>query len=308
MESSSNCNCYLPVLGLLAATGTVIVSYYLWTKKSSSQGPKLLEEETTKYTVYLQEKEVISHDTRRFRFSLPSKDHVLGLPVGQHIYLSMNLKGQLVVRPYTPVTSDDDKGFFDLVVKVYFANTNPRFPDGGKMSQFLESMKIGDGIQVRGPSGNLTYSGGGLFNIRKNKTSPFSQNKFKRIGMIAGGTGVTPMLQLIEQVVKDERDDTEMWLLFANQTENDILLRERLEDIQRKNPEKLKLWFTVDRSVNQGWNYSIGFVSADMIKDYLPPPAQDTLILACGPPPMINFAVNPNLDKLGYSPLNRFAY
>lgn len=37
---------------------------------------------------------------------------------GQHIYLSAKINGQLVVRPYTPVSSDDDKGFVDLVVKV----------------------------------------------------------------------------------------------------------------------------------------------------------------------------------------------
>ena len=37
---------------------------------------------------------------------------------GQHIYLSARIDGQLVIRPYTPVSSDDDKGFMDLVVKV----------------------------------------------------------------------------------------------------------------------------------------------------------------------------------------------
>ena len=37
-----------------------------------------------------------------------------------------------------------------------------------------------------------------------------------------------------------------------------------------------------------------------MIQSHLPPPGPDTLILACGPPPMIKFAVAPNLDKLGF--------
>lgn len=39
-------------------------------------------------------------------------------PAGQHIYLSTRINGNLVIRPYTPVSSDDDKGFVDLVVKV----------------------------------------------------------------------------------------------------------------------------------------------------------------------------------------------
>ena len=45
-----------------------------------------------------------------------------------------------------------------------------------------------------------------------------------------------------------------------------------------------------------------------MIKDHLPEPSDDTLILMCGPPPMINFACLPNLDKLGYGAKQRFAY
>ena len=41
--------------------------------------------------------------------------------------------------------------------QVYFKGVNPRYPDGGKMSQYLESMKLGERIDVRGPSGKLTY-------------------------------------------------------------------------------------------------------------------------------------------------------
>ena len=40
------------------------------------------------------------------------------MSLGQHIYLTARIDGQLVIRPYTPVSSDDDKGFMDLVVKV----------------------------------------------------------------------------------------------------------------------------------------------------------------------------------------------
>ena len=57
-----------------------------------------------------------------------------------------------------------------------------------------------------------------------------------------------------------------------------------------------------------GWDYSTGFVNDQMIKDHLPGPEEGTLILMCGPPPMINFACQPNLDKLGYSQNMRFAY
>ena len=95
----------------------------------------------------LVEKEHLSHDTRRFRFALPSKDHVLGLPVGQHITLRYKQPdGKVVMRSYTPVTSDDTLGYVDLVVKIYFKNVHPKFPQGGKMSQVIKSFLIFNGI------------------------------------------------------------------------------------------------------------------------------------------------------------------
>ena len=71
-----------------------------------------------------------------------------------------------MVRPYTPTSSDEDLGHMDLVVKIYPANTHPKFPEGGKMTQYLESLAIGDTIDVRGPSGHLVYKGRGVFDIK----------------------------------------------------------------------------------------------------------------------------------------------
>ncbi|KFP83609.1 NADH-cytochrome b5 reductase 3, partial [Apaloderma vittatum] len=267
-----------------------------------------LKDPEVKYPLRLIDKQEVSHDTRSFRFALPSIDHVLGLPVGQHIYLSARIDGALVVRPYTPVSSDDDKGFVDLVVKIYFRGVHPKFPDGGKMSQYLDSLKIGDTIDFRGPSGLLVYKGkGSTFDIRPEKKAEPVTKKVKYVGMIAGGTGITPMLQIIRAIIKDKDDPTVCQLLFANQTEKDILLRSELEEIQAQNPSRFKCWYTLDRAP-ENWEYSQGFVNHEMIRDHLPPPQNDVLILMCGPPPMIQYACVPNLDKLGYPKDMRFSF
>ncbi|XP_072047871.1 NADH-cytochrome b5 reductase 3-like isoform X3 [Amphiura filiformis] len=276
-------------------------------KTKKKKGPVTLLDPEEKYQLELADKEVVSHDTRKFRFALPSKDHILGLPVGQHIYLTARIDGKLVIRPYTPVTSDDDKGYMDLVIKVYFKNVHPKFPDGGKMSQYLEAMAIGDAIDVRGPSGLLVYNGRGKFSIKADKKATPIKKTVKNIGMIAGGTGITPMLQLARQVMKDNKDEGNVWLLFANQTEKDILVRQELEELQDGNKDRFKLWYTLDKP-EEGWEYSSGFVSEEMLKDHMPPPGDDTIILMCGPPPMIDYACLPNLDKLGYTQEMRFAY
>lgn len=266
-----------------------------------------LDDPNVKYPLRLVDKEIISHDTRRFRFALKSPDHVLGLPIGQHIYLSAKIDGNLVVRPYTPVSSDDDKGFVDLVVKIYYKNVHPKFPEGGKMSQYLESLRLGDTIDFRGPSGLLVYKGRGSFAMRPDKKSPPVMTIAKHVGMIAGGTGITPMLQIIHAIMKDPQDETVCYLLFANQTEKDILLRPELEEVLANNPRRFKLWFTLDRAP-EGWEYSQGFINEDMVRNHLPPPGNDTLILMCGPPPMIQFACNPNLDKVDHSNDRRFTF
>ncbi|XP_071526265.1 NADH-cytochrome b5 reductase 2-like [Panulirus ornatus] len=162
-------------------------------------------------------------------------------------------------------------------------------------------------IDVRGPSGLLEYRGRGVFAIKPDKKSPPNLVTAQKVNMIAGGTGITPMLQLVRQVVRDKGDKTQLKLLFANQTEAHILLRHELEEVQAHHPDKFKLWYTLDRP-EEGWTYSSGFVNADMISEHLYTPSDDTIVLMCGPPPMINFACIPNLDKLGYSSNMRFAY
>jgi len=182
----------LAVVGVSVIVG--LVSVFMKKKKR----PIALDPKK-KIPFKLIEKEHISHDTRRFRFALQSSEHILGLPIGNHLYLSARIDGKLVIRPYTPTTLDDSIGYFDLVIKVYFKNVHPRFPDGGKMSQHLETLEIGDTIDVRGPSGHIFYNGCGSFSMRESG-QPENKVSCKEVGMIAGGTGITPMLQIIQAV------------------------------------------------------------------------------------------------------------
>ena len=44
-------------------------------------------------------------------------------------------------------------------------------------------------------------------------------------GMLAGGTGITPMYQVINAILRDPSDRTQLSLVSANVGEDDILLR-----------------------------------------------------------------------------------
>eukprot|EP00744_Colponema_vietnamica_P007999 GILI01011445.1.p1 GENE.GILI01011445.1~~GILI01011445.1.p1 ORF type:complete len:310 (+),score=72.72 GILI01011445.1:62-991(+) len=256
--------------------------------------------DATKKTPFkLVEKKIISHDTRIFRFALPSEQHILGLPVGKHVLVSAPLgeNGAPVSRAYTPVSSDDDVGHVDLLVKVYFKDVHPKFPQGGLLTQYLESLKIGDHIDFKGPLGRLNYQGRGNFEIKE--SSGIRHAHVTHVGMIAGGSGITPMYQVMNAIFKDKNDPTQISLIFGNQTEGDILLKPELDAASSAHADKFSLCYTLDRP-SDSWTGARGFVNADMIKAVLPPPGPTTIILLCGPPPMVKLACIPALQSLGY--------
>ncbi|PKS06185.1 hypothetical protein jhhlp_007502 [Lomentospora prolificans] len=240
--------------------------------KAAASVSRVLEPKNWK-SFKLVRKTLVSPNVYRLVFALPHFEDVLGLPTGQHIALRAVIDGQNVSRSYTPISNNSDLGRIELLIKVY---------DKGLMTKHLEGMKIGETIDIRGPKGAMQYS-----------------NKYaKHIGMIAGGTGITPMYQLIRAICADESDNTKISLLYANNTENDILLREELDGFALQCPEKFQVQYVLGKA-SEDWKGPTGFVTADLIKKYLPPASDDSKVLLCGPPPMIN-AMKKNLASLGF--------
>jgi cytochrome-b5 reductase len=283
---------------LLASVGVVSVAFaafFLIGRKTLHPSKKV--------ALKLIKKEEVSWDTRKFTFALPSSQHILGLPIGQHVFISANMGNprsgkdkKYVARAYTPTSNDDTKGIVELVIKVYFKETVDRFPDGGWMSQCMNDLPIGGTLDFRGPVGKLKYLGNGVFDIKGKKRT------YKKIGMVAGGTGITPMYQIIKYALS-HNEPLEFGLLFANKSQKDILLRDEL-DAFASDP-RVKIAYTIDNK-EAGWTGFTGFVDDEMITKTLPAPGSDTLALTCGPPVMVEKVVQPAYGRLGYE--NTFAY
>lgn len=250
----------------------------------------------------------VNHDTRIFRFALPSPNQVLGVPVGQHVGLSAQLgpEGEEVVRWYTPLSSTTDRGVLELLIKVYFPC--PEFPDGGLMTQHLERMREGDAINVRGPRGKLQYLGRGRFLLRadKDKGAQPSSLEVHRVNLVAGGSGLAPMLQLLRAKARDSDCAIETSLLFANRREHDILLRDELEKLQSAGTIA-RLWFTLDESPAD-WKYDEGHITEKMLREHLFPPSEHTLTLMCGRKAMTRGLVQPLLESMGHDPSRIFKF
>ncbi|OCL00013.1 NADH-cytochrome b5 reductase 1 [Cenococcum geophilum 1.58] len=227
----------------------------------------------------LKEKTILSHNTAIYRFKLPRPTDILGLPIGQHISLAATIAGQPkeVVRSYTPISSDEEKGYFDLLIKSY---------PTGNISKHVASLMVGQTMKVKGPKGAMVYT----------------PNMVRHFGMIAGGTGITPMLQIIRAIIRGRprlggSDVTQVDLIFANVNPEDILLKEDLDALVKED-DKFRVYYVLNNPPEK-WDGGVGFVTADMIKAKLPPPAKDIKILLCGPPPMIS-AMKKATESLGY--------
>jgi len=221
----------------------------------------------------LKEKKALNHNTYFFRFGLPA-GHVLGLPTGKHLKLKYtDEEGEDVQRSYTPVSSNDDVGYFDLIIKVY---------EKGLMTNHLKNMEIGDTIKAAGPIGKIEYKAG---TVLQKVSGKVESQAVEHIGMICGGTGITPMLQIVREIQKNANDNTKVSLLFANVTEDDILCKEELETLT-KEMKNFQVAYTLDRPTDSWTGYK-GFVSAEMMEKSLPQAGPTTALFFCGPPPMV---------------------
>lgn len=130
---------------------------------------------------------------------------------------------------------------------------------------------------------------------------------FRSIGLIAGGSGITPVLQVSEALLATQAN-VKIGILYANQTEGDILCRDELNRLERDHPTRIKVWYTLDRPPTEGWKYSSGFINEEMVKEHLPKASEHTVTFMCGPPPMIKFACIPNLLKVGHAETTFFSF
>ncbi|XVF69352.1 hypothetical protein PTKIN_Ptkin11bG0074500 [Pterospermum kingtungense] len=233
----------------VAAVG-VASAYYLYVTKK----PKgCLDPENFK-EFKLVKRTQLSHNVAKFRFALPTPTSVLGLPIGQHMSCrGKDQQGDDVVKAYTPTTLDSDLGYFELVIKMY-----PQ----GRMSHHFREMREGDYLAVKGPKGRFKYQPG----------------QVRAFGMLAGGTGITPMFQVARAILENPNDKTNIHLIYANVTYEDILLKEELDQLASKFPDRMSVYYVLNQPP-EGWDGGVGFVSKEMIQAHCPAPAEDIQVI-----------------------------
>jgi cytochrome-b5 reductase len=112
----------------------------------------------------------------------------------------------------------------------------------------------------------------------------YADLEVKNIGMLAGGTGITPMFQILQAAHKN-KDVSSFSLIFGNKTAKDILMKDDIDQIHKSKTFDFNLNYLIDK-YEEGWEGLTGYVNREMISKHLPAPGHDSIILLCGPPIM----------------------
>lgn len=244
--------------------------------------------------VALLERSAVSSTSSVLRFATPDKSQPLNLSTCACILAKADLPSkptngtddkeaktgetEIVVRPYTPISTNAQIGSFDLLVKHYHE---------GLMSQHMLNMPIGSTLEFKHIE----------FNVK------MQYEKFRdkaEIGMVVGGTGVTPMLQALHAILGDTDSKAKVTMLYGSQVSSDILGNEMLSKWTADYSDRLSVIHVLSNEPEDSkWEGARGFISKDLIEKRLPAPSlgDDAIIFVCGPPPMYDALSGPRGEE-----------
>ena len=182
-----------------------------------------------KFKLKVIKKHAVNHDSYLFELEFPNKDWISGLWPSGHLIFHKKIGDEDIARKYTPVSPINKKGSADFIVKIY--RKHPDFENKGKFTQYLENeVNVGDEIVCSGPVGRCKYLGDGIFHTK----GPLGHKKTK-LGLIAGGSGITPMYSIAQAAIY-ANDGLEIVFLYSNKTKDDMLCLDELNELAAMNP------------------------------------------------------------------------
>jgi len=105
--------------------------------------------------------------------------------------------------------------------------------------------------------------------------------------MICGGSGVTPIYQVLRGIMQDRADPTKCTVLDGNRLVEDILCKDDLDSYARDNEEKCQLLYTLTKAP-EDWDGLRGRIAAPLLAQYASKATigvrdGEAMVLICGP-------------------------
>ena len=180
---------------------------------------------------------------------------------GQFVVFEIKDKKGYTVRRSYSLSSSPGKKNIELVMNIV---------PGGKMTQALDKLKVGEKIKLIGPYGRFGNS---------------LESSSKDMMLIAAGTGITPIKGLIDHLIKSKFQH-KMTLVYGFRHETNFLFKERFEELADENKNFILLP-TVSQPVNaKHWDRHVGRVT-DYLSENLNSKNLDQEFYICGLAPMV---------------------
>lgn len=221
----------------------------------------------------------VSPNSCVIKFALPSGRPYLGWEADIPTCISVSYDGtngngepKTLSKSYSPISHPSTPEFFDLLVKGY------ELRPGGGVGAYLCGLQKGDEIKAKVKSQRMMHG------------SPVVAKRWKHVGLVAGGTGIAPLFQIIKILLDDPADIAKIYVLSINRYESDILMKAELDQMAKDYPDRIKVTYTLTGDAEFALGYEYGRGDVELAKKALPPPSSpDTMVFVCGKDGFVSF-------------------
>jgi len=203
--------------------------------------------------------ETQTHDTRTLRFRVREEDRFAARP-GQFLKFRWDIDGRRVERCYSICSSPTQTAYVEIT---------PKRVAEGYVSKFLnDRAAVGLEVEAEGPFGRFT----------------FDERQHERVVLIAGGSGITPMLSIL-RYIDDCCLKTPVTLIYCVRTRFDIFFETELERLKARleNFHAVQLLSRPD----EDWRGLSGRISREFVATHVEQLGSTTFFV-CGPDPFMD--------------------
>lgn len=203
-------------------------------------------------------------DAKTIRF-VSENGYLPPFEAGQYINVAVEIDGVRTTRPYSICSSPRQRAYYEITVA--------RIKNGFVSDYFLDNAKVGDKFEANGPQGVFHFNP--VFH-------------YKRSVFLAGGSGITPFMSMIREVL-EKGLDRELHLVYGARNIDLAIFDAELKDFAKKYNNFHYTLVLSDKDAKGGDRH--GFIDADCIKDVVKTLDKTTFYL-CGPQVMTDFCVD----------------
>ena len=218
---------------------------------------------------YVQE---IKNETENTFTLVLKSEKAFSFKAGQFCFLRLN-KGKFYARHPFTISSSPKEARLRFTVKLE-----------GRFTKALSELKKGEEVIIDGPFGIFTI-----------------EDEQKNLVFIAGGVGIAPFMSMIKDKTIADNQSQNIILLYGSKTKEDIIYRERLDNIKKDCFKKVYI-LSDSRSFLKADEYETGHINEEIIRKYVKN-INNSLFYICGPESMKN-NLKGTLNKLGVNKHN----